>query len=424
MRINELYVKNFRNFEEATFRFHPSFTVVIGNNGMGKSSILKAVQVALGAVTQSIPTLPGRDIFRRQFKRNEVFKKYNINTGSEDSNVEDTEIVCKASVVMPFRPDNAIQWRRVYLKARETSHNANDSSEIIEHGKNIYNFYNSKESAIPVLCNFTAVRTDSDVNFSAKTWDWLSKLERGYYSSLWDKTAFEPVIIWLSLYDAMLKAGREFEGTKTAFINTLKSAFGGYLSDIEFVPSIGFYLTLDFKDGSNIAPKNLEICSDGVQTFFKVVAEIAWRCITLNGHLGLEAVVNSPGIVLIDEIDIMLHPNWQRHVVSDLRKAFPNIQFIATTHSPFIVQSLDSSMLWNLEMITDIPVNEMSIDLVSTKVMGVEDRFAISTEFSTGVHRNVDAYRDERDSIKNASLEAIKELKLELQKLNQNGSNR
>jgi predicted ATP-binding protein involved in virulence len=62
----------------------------------------------------------------------------------------------------------------------------------------------------------------------------------------------------------------------------------------------------------------------------------------LNPHLGQSVTQKTPGVVLIDEIDIHLHPNWQRRVVDDLRRAFPCVQFIATSHSPFIVQSLKS----------------------------------------------------------------------------------
>ena len=72
-----------------------------------------------------------------------------------------------------------------------------------------------------------------------------------------------------------------------------------------------------------------------------MVADIAHRSARLNPHLGAEAATITPGVILIDEIDLHLHPKWQRRVVQDLKKTFPNIQFITTTHSPFIIQSLE-----------------------------------------------------------------------------------
>jgi predicted ATP-binding protein involved in virulence len=70
-----------------------------------------------------------------------------------------------------------------------------------------------------------------------------------------------------------------------------------------------------------------------------MVADIAWRSSVLNPYLGEAAAVASEGVILIDEIDLHLHPRWQRHVLDDLRRTFPRLQFVATTHSPQIIAS-------------------------------------------------------------------------------------
>lgn len=85
--------------------------------------------------------------------------------------------------------------------------------------------------------------------------------------------------------------------------------------------------------------------SDGLKAMINIVSEIAYRCIQLNGFLGYNSVRYTPGVVLIDEVDLYLHPIWQKTVLRDLMSAFPNIQFIVTTHSPFIVQSLKQGEL-------------------------------------------------------------------------------
>lgn len=56
----------------------------------------------------------------------------------------------------------------------------------------------------------------------------------------------------------------------------------------------------------------------------------------------------TPGIVIIDEIDLSLHPTWQKRIIGILKEQFPRIQFICATHSPFIIQSLDEEnlLLW------------------------------------------------------------------------------
>ena len=65
----------------------------------------------------------------------------------------------------------------------------------------------------------------------------------------------------------------------------------------------------------------------------------------------------TPGLILIDEIDAHLHPKWQRRVVGDLKDTFPAIQFVCTSHSPFVIQSLEPGELRILDE-TDVDSNE------------------------------------------------------------------
>ena len=73
-----------------------------------------------------------------------------------------------------------------------------------------------------------------------------------------------------------------------------------------------------------------------------MAGDIAQKAATLNPSLGADALRETPGVVLIDELDLHLHPVWQRRVIEDLRTTFPRIQFFASTHSPFLIQSLRS----------------------------------------------------------------------------------
>ena len=112
--------------------------------------------------------------------------------------------------------------------------------------------------------------------------------------------------------------------------------------------------------------------SDGVKNMIAMVADIAYRCATLNPQFEANAAQLTPGIVIIDEIDLHLHPRWQRRIVEDLQRTFPNIQFFATTHSPFIIQSLRQGKLINLN---DTPYSEyegQSIEDIAEYLMGIE----------------------------------------------------
>jgi predicted ATP-binding protein involved in virulence len=125
-----------------------------------------------------------------------------------------------------------------------------------------------------------------------------------------------------------------------------------------------------FDDGRRLPTRLL---SDGFRTILGLAADLAWRCATLNPHLGERAAQGTPGIVLVDEID--MHPNWQRRVIDDLRRGFPLAQFFLTTHSPFIVQSLRAGEVLPLSgpAHLDKPPYKLGVEEVSTDVLGVSD---------------------------------------------------
>ncbi|MEG1748692.1 MAG: AAA family ATPase, partial [Tannerellaceae bacterium] len=89
--------------------------------------------------------------------------------------------------------------------------------------------------------------------------------------------------------------------------------------------------------------------SDGVRTMLAMVMEIAFRCYILNPHLKEQASKETTGVVLIDEIDLHLHPAWQKKVLRDLRIAFPSIQFIVTTHAPLVLGSVKDGKIISIK---------------------------------------------------------------------------
>ena len=101
--------------------------------------------------------------------------------------------------------------------------------------------------------------------------------------------------------------------------------------------------------------------SAGQRMMVALIADIAIKAVAQNAYLVMqdsslsdgeqlpEVLQRTPGLVLIDEIDAHLHPNWQRQVVDDLKRTFPSIQFVCTSHSPFIIQSLETGELRSLE---------------------------------------------------------------------------
>ena len=82
--------------------------------------------------------------------------------------------------------------------------------------------------------------------------------------------------------------------------------------------------------------------SDGYHVFIALVADVARRAVMLNEFDGAEAPEHVEGVVLIDEIDLHLHPRWQRTALPKLRDVFPKLQLIVTTHSPQVLSSVEN----------------------------------------------------------------------------------
>ncbi|MDO5101270.1 MAG: AAA family ATPase, partial [Eubacteriales bacterium] len=89
----------------------------------------------------------------------------------------------------------------------------------------------------------------------------------------------------------------------------------------------------------------LEAMSDGARSVISMAADIAYRMARLNPDLGENVTLKTPGVVLIDEVDMHLHPSWQQTVINDLARAFPLVQFIVTTHSPQLLTSVPAESI-------------------------------------------------------------------------------
>jgi predicted ATP-binding protein involved in virulence len=111
--------------------------------------------------------------------------------------------------------------------------------------------------------------------------------------------------------------------------------------------------------------------SDGIRSIVALAADIAYRCVKLNPHMGIRAPLESYGVVLIDEVDMHLHPAWQQTVIPDLLGAFPLLQFIMTTHSPQTISSVPAHCIRVLQTITDGNGQQVSISNVDQQTQGV-----------------------------------------------------
>jgi predicted ATP-binding protein involved in virulence len=114
--------------------------------------------------------------------------------------------------------------------------------------------------------------------------------------------------------------------------------------------------------------------SDGQRCMLAMVGDMAQKAAKLNRQFGSEVLQRTQGVVLIDELDLHLHPRWQRRIIEDLRRAFPKMQFVCTTHSPFLIQSIRQGQLIQLdEQDTEsLEYENQSIEDIAEFVQGVK----------------------------------------------------
>lgn len=345
--------------------FDEHFTLIIGVNGQGKSTLLHALRVAAGSYFLAIPDVTSRHIHPDEIRVENVGKQL----------IPQYPVKVEAVGTFYGKPET-ITWRRQFLSgSSSTTSKAADVGLIKKEAEQKYLTvikYNKEPEGLPVIAFFGTSRVfGAGRNIRQKQKLGRQIFKDGYQDWEEMKSSKFQYEYWLASYDALLKLGREYDKTRAAFFTALCIA-NSYIKEVEFYNGELWLSIIIDGNKSDFLP--LSMHSDGVRYYTAMVAEIAYRCIVLNGYLNEKAILESTGLVMIDEIDIHLHPNWQRHVVADLKKAFPKIQFAATTHSPFIVQSMDAGSLINLDKNElSISPDELPLNKVATEVMGVKN---------------------------------------------------
>ncbi len=187
----------------------------------------------------------------------------------------------------------------------------------------------------------------------------------GYDNCLESPSELCMAINWLKYREKRKKLTNEENPIFETIKQTINEFFGKKMNF-----SIDKYdeLVITLPDKTMLPFNNL---SEGYRDYIGLIADIAYRASLLNSNLGINAPKKSPGVILIDEIDLHLHPKWQREILGKLRDTFPMMQFITTTHSPFIIQSLNSGELINLENNLQNEYADRSIEDIAENVMGI-----------------------------------------------------
>lgn len=382
MKLQSIKIDNFRGFKNREFKFDPNINVILGDNTTGKTTLLHAIQIALGAFLQEMTFLPSGAGFTRNYKPTDHIKTYSENNKTFLPIPEKPSIAVVAdSMVGEYNMSSGnlhtvsetLRWKRTNNKNSKI--NAGELMNFVQHMEGVRrdSDKNGINSIFPLFLSFGASRLEKNYRKATKTKQRETREAKAFRCALDEQVDFKGAFDWIYRYEKNLRKGLEFQNTDKAFVNAICKAIPA-LKQV-YIDTKNNEFTAQVKMTKDDSPYWLtyDMMSAGFKAMINIVAEIAHRCIELNGFLGLEAIEKTPGIIMIDEMDLFLHPHWQQHVLADLHHAFPLMQFIVTTHSPFIVQSVDSRNIIALDStVMPISPSNRGIEEIAAAEMGMQ----------------------------------------------------
>lgn len=374
MRIDKIHIQNFRGIEDLEINLHKQFNLLIGENGSGKTAILEALTVAIGSFFSGIPGVQSRhirDADIRYFKAIEGSYEYTSTT--------------KVEVLNAFVNGKEISWYKERNGVGGSNIMGNRSPIRMlseELNKSIKDSKRTIPIDLPVLAYYSTARLwkegreNKKENLNESIVKNLPTRYRGYKDSLEIKSTFKIMLDWFKskFKDKAVndKSTFQLDCVKDVIIQNIPGAKNvKWVFDRDQIQTL--YIVFD-----NEQETPFHFLSDGYRNLLAIFADLAYRCVTLNPHLGKDANLKSEGVVLIDELDLHLHPAWQQDVVKNLKNTFPKIQFVATTHSPFILQEMGDNEVFKINSTADNilyalkGLNRLGVEDIAEDIQGVE----------------------------------------------------
>ena len=407
--LKDIELFHFRKFENVTYELNPRMNVIIGKNASGKTAILEAATVILGAyLTAFKEYVPSR--FGHNISDSDVLKE----TLKQVKNVAVTATVQQ----FPCKISSHFIWDKSLKKCVRSLEKAGGRTKFI--GKNpMREVVEGWEKAIREADGSDAGQIYPLVLYlsSARLWnenrtgemDRIPGRTDAYQRCLDPKRGNQTPFEYIKLLGNL--ASEENDGKPLpayeVIMDAVKYSLKEELEPGQQVLYSSRYGEIAVKnsDGTVI---NFSALSDGYRNVIKIVTDIATKMCILNPYLEKDTLKLTPGIVVIDELDLSLHPTWQRRIIRILKELFPKVQFICATHSPFIIQSLEPGELIALDTILDEEYSGQSIEDIAEDIMDVP--IVQYSEKKVKMYQAADAYFK---ALKGASseeeLQALKE---------------
>lgn len=328
VKIRKLTLTDFRSISNADIVFDEKSAVFFGINGVGKSSLLRGINLLYA------------NIINRVVNRKELRQQYNIELEDIRQGRSCTEI-CGEFILEPEDGSSVIYERKMERKTGKRTHSKDGLDRIASSIQKAY-LSDEDQDDIPVFVNYGTNRLVLDIPLRIRTrheFDVYAAYEKAIENRIDFRTFFEWYRNQEDAENAIKVEKKDFDYEDRS-LAAVRRAIMAMLPEYENIhiarrPRLAMVVE---KEGMKL---NISQLSDGEKCVLALFGDLAKRLSLANPRR--ENPLTGEGVVLIDEIELHLHPTWQRMILRVLRSTFPNIQFIITTHSPIMLSEVDDS---------------------------------------------------------------------------------
>lgn len=382
MRIDRLEIKNFKKFSDYTLDLHPQFTLLVGDNGTGKTTILDALAIAAGVWLVNSP-----DTTLNNSRRNILPSEIRLEAIATDTVTQFIERKPTQITAIGTINDRPVTWLR-QIKTNGSRTSNTEAKQALDIISTLFQQVQSGAKIwLPVMAYYGAGRSwlpSNQRDPKALTNTLPSRRWDAFYDCFEERIRITDLHTWFQK-EAIASVNRQ--GQMRSGYNVVKFAILRCIPDADD-------LWFDGDRGEIVVaidgePQPFSNLSAGQKMMVALIADLAIKIVTQNASFLTEELdtdneklprilQQTSGLVMIDEIDVHLHPKWQRRIIKDLKSTFPLIQFVCTTHSPIVISEVEAECIRVLKphAATITPQSALGLDAnqVLDELMGVSER--------------------------------------------------